>query len=137
MKNTPWIVAGILLILWLIGFAGHIAGIFIHVLLVLALIIVVYNLVTGNRATRTYAAVAVAVSDQLLRHATPVGPTGWTATAPAGVTRASMSAPRRAAPAMRLARRQSGCERSRAMCRAGGCWWWKTRPRCATCWSRP
>ena len=52
MKNTPWIVAGVLIILWLFGFAGHIAGIFIHVLLVLALIIVVYNLVTGNRAPR-------------------------------------------------------------------------------------
>lgn len=39
----------VLIILWLIGFVGHIAGGLIHLLLVVALIVFVYNLITDRR----------------------------------------------------------------------------------------
>lgn len=44
-----WTIAVILVILWLLGaFAFHIAGGLIHLLLVLAVIVVIYQLVTGR-----------------------------------------------------------------------------------------
>ena len=43
-------VIGILLILWILGFSLHVAGSLIHLLLVVALIVLVINLVTGRRA---------------------------------------------------------------------------------------
>jgi hypothetical protein len=45
-----WTILVILLILWLLGFIGHIGGGLIHILLVVAVIVLVYNLVTGRRA---------------------------------------------------------------------------------------
>ena len=42
-------IAVILLVLWLLGFAVHVGGGLIHLLLVVALIIIVYQLVTGRR----------------------------------------------------------------------------------------
>jgi hypothetical protein len=42
-------IAVILVILWLLGFIGHIAGGFIHLLLVIAIILVVVNLISGRR----------------------------------------------------------------------------------------
>jgi hypothetical protein len=42
-------IALILFILWALGFALHVGGGIIHALLVIALIIVVYRLVTGRR----------------------------------------------------------------------------------------
>ncbi|MBN1629016.1 MAG: lmo0937 family membrane protein [Thermoleophilia bacterium] len=46
-----WTVAVILLILWLLGgFAFHIGGGLIHILLVVALIVIVVNLLQGRRA---------------------------------------------------------------------------------------
>ena len=39
----------ILLISWLLGFIGHIAGGLIHILLVVAAIVLIYNLVSGRR----------------------------------------------------------------------------------------
>ncbi len=44
-----WTIFVVLLILWLLGFSLHIAGGLIHVLLVVALIILVINLVSGRR----------------------------------------------------------------------------------------
>jgi len=44
-----WTIFVILLILWLLGFSLHIAGSLIHLLLVVALIVLVINLVTGRR----------------------------------------------------------------------------------------
>lgn len=44
-----WTVFVILLILWLLGFSLHIAGALIHLLLVVALIVLVVNLLTGRR----------------------------------------------------------------------------------------
>jgi len=44
-----WTIFVVLLILWLLGFSFHIAGSLIHILLVIALIVLVVNLVTGRR----------------------------------------------------------------------------------------
>jgi hypothetical protein len=45
-----WTIFVILLILWLLGFSLHIAGSFIHILVVLAVIVLIINLVSGRRA---------------------------------------------------------------------------------------
>jgi uncharacterized membrane protein YtjA (UPF0391 family) len=44
-----WTFFVVLLILWLLGFSLHIAGGLIHLLLVLALVVLVINLVSGRR----------------------------------------------------------------------------------------
>ena len=45
-----WTILVILLILWLLGFIAHIGGGLIHILLVVAVIVLVINLVSGRRA---------------------------------------------------------------------------------------
>jgi Family of unknown function (DUF5670) len=45
-----WTIFVILLVLWLLGFSLHIAGSLIHILLVIALIVLVINLVSGRRS---------------------------------------------------------------------------------------
>ena len=46
-----WTIAVILLVLWLLGFfAFHIAGGLIHILLVIAVIVVIFQLISGRRA---------------------------------------------------------------------------------------
>ena len=45
-----WTILVILLVLWLIGLLSHVGGSFIHLLLVVAVIVLVINLVTGRRA---------------------------------------------------------------------------------------
>ncbi len=45
-----WTVFVILLILWLLGFSFHVAGGLIHLLLVIAVVVLVINLITGRRA---------------------------------------------------------------------------------------
>jgi hypothetical protein len=44
-----WTIFAILLVLWLLGWGFHIAGSLIHLLLVVALVVLVINLVTGRR----------------------------------------------------------------------------------------
>jgi hypothetical protein len=44
-----WTIFVIILVLWLLGFSLHIAGGLIHILLVLALIILIFNLISGRR----------------------------------------------------------------------------------------
>jgi hypothetical protein len=44
-----WAIFVVVLVLWLLGFTFHIAGGLIHLLLVVALIILVFNLVSGRR----------------------------------------------------------------------------------------
>lgn len=46
-----WTIFVILVVLWLLGFSLHIAGGLIHVLLIIALAVLIYNLVTGRRGT--------------------------------------------------------------------------------------
>ena len=48
LGNILWLVVVVIVGLWLIGFVAMVAGNLIHVLLVVALIVVVYNLVTGR-----------------------------------------------------------------------------------------
>jgi hypothetical protein len=45
-----WAVFIIVLLLWLLGFSFHIAGSLIHLLLVVAVVILIFNLVTGRRS---------------------------------------------------------------------------------------
>jgi hypothetical protein len=44
-----WTVFVVILILWFLGFSFHIAGGLIHLLLVIALVVLVFNLLTGRR----------------------------------------------------------------------------------------
>jgi Family of unknown function (DUF5670) len=44
-----WTILVILLILWLLGFSLHIGGSLIHVLLVVGLVVLVINLLSGRR----------------------------------------------------------------------------------------
>ena len=44
-----WIIFAVLLILWLLGFSFHVAGGLIHLLLVVALVVLVINLISGRR----------------------------------------------------------------------------------------
>ncbi|MGM0838233.1 lmo0937 family membrane protein [Bacillus haimaensis] len=44
-----WTVFAVLIILWLLGFAFDVAGNLIHIVLVVALIALVWNLFTGRR----------------------------------------------------------------------------------------
>jgi hypothetical protein len=45
-----WTVFVVLLLLWILGFSFHIAGSLIHVLLVIAVVVLIINLITGRRA---------------------------------------------------------------------------------------
>ncbi len=45
-----WTIFVVLLVLWLLGFSFHIAGSLIHILLVVALIILIINLISGRRS---------------------------------------------------------------------------------------
>lgn len=51
MKNLISIIAVVLLILWAVGYFGfgQAVGQFIHILLVLAIIAILYRLITGNK----------------------------------------------------------------------------------------
>ncbi len=45
-----WTIFVILLVLWLLGFSLHIGGALIHLLIVLAVIVLIFNLISGRRA---------------------------------------------------------------------------------------
>ena len=45
-----WTIALILLILWALGFGFHVAGGLIHILIVIAVVVVLFQLITGRRA---------------------------------------------------------------------------------------
>jgi hypothetical protein len=46
-----WTIFVILLIMWLLGFGFHVGGGLIHTLLVVAAIVLVWNLLSGRRST--------------------------------------------------------------------------------------
>ncbi len=50
--NIIWAIIVILFVFWLLGLVLHIGGALIHILLVIALILVVYNLITHRRSRR-------------------------------------------------------------------------------------
>lgn len=44
-----WTIVAILLILWLLGFLGSVGGGLIHILLVIAAVVVIFQLISGRR----------------------------------------------------------------------------------------
>jgi len=53
MRNLLWLVAVICIIIWLLGMLGVVPGIstgyLLHILLVIAIIVVLYNLISGRK----------------------------------------------------------------------------------------
>ncbi len=51
MRDLIWLIAVVLIILWAVGYFGfgEAVGSFIHILLVLAVIVILYRLITGRR----------------------------------------------------------------------------------------
>ena len=50
LANILWIVVVVLVLLWLLGIAAlHVTGWLIHLLLVIAVIVILYNLFAGRR----------------------------------------------------------------------------------------
>jgi hypothetical protein len=45
----PWAIIVILVALWLMGLVGGVGGSLIHALLVIAAIVLIYNLISGRR----------------------------------------------------------------------------------------
>ncbi len=44
-----WTVIVVLIVLWLLGFIGQVGGSLIHILLVIALIVFIFNMLSGRR----------------------------------------------------------------------------------------
>jgi hypothetical protein len=45
-----WTIMVVLLILWLLGFGLHVGGGLIHLVLVVAVVVLIFNLVSGRRS---------------------------------------------------------------------------------------
>jgi len=50
LGSILWTIVVILVVLWLIGLLVHFGGALIHLLLIVALIVLLYNLFVGRRA---------------------------------------------------------------------------------------
>ncbi len=50
LASILWAVIVIMILLWIAGLLFHILGGFIHILLVIAIVLIVVNLLTGRRA---------------------------------------------------------------------------------------
>ncbi|MDQ6943305.1 MAG: lmo0937 family membrane protein [Candidatus Eremiobacteraeota bacterium] len=50
MAGLLWGIIVVLFVLWLLGFLLHFGGGIIHILIVIAIILVIYNLMTGRGA---------------------------------------------------------------------------------------
>jgi len=51
MRNNMWyIIAVIIIVLWLLGFLTHTMGGFIHILLVIAIVVILIRLIRGRSA---------------------------------------------------------------------------------------
>ncbi|MGB8267500.1 MAG: lmo0937 family membrane protein [Candidatus Velthaea sp.] len=51
MGGILWGLIVLLFIFWLLGFALHVGGGLIHLLLVVAVVMIIFNFITGNRST--------------------------------------------------------------------------------------
>ena len=53
MRSLLWLVAVICIVVWLLGFLGIVPGIgtnsLIHILLVIAVIVILYNIISGRK----------------------------------------------------------------------------------------
>lgn len=50
LANLIWTLIVILVVLWLLGFVLHVGGALIHLLLVVAVVLLILNLLTGRGA---------------------------------------------------------------------------------------
>jgi hypothetical protein len=50
LANILWFIVAVIVVLWLLGFLFQIGGWFIHLLLIIAAVIILYNLFVGRRA---------------------------------------------------------------------------------------
>jgi Family of unknown function (DUF5670) len=48
--RLAWAIVAVLMILWLLGFGLHVAGSLIHLLLVVAVVVLIVDLLTGRRS---------------------------------------------------------------------------------------
>jgi len=48
--RLAWAIVAILMILWLLGFGLHVAGSLIHLLLVVAIVVLIVDLLSGRRS---------------------------------------------------------------------------------------
>ncbi len=44
-----WTIFAVLLIMWLLGFSFHVAGSLVHLLLVVAFVVLIFNFLSGRR----------------------------------------------------------------------------------------
>lgn len=44
-----WTIFVVLVVLWLLGFSLHIGGALIHILIVIAVVVLIFNLISGRR----------------------------------------------------------------------------------------
>ncbi len=51
VRKAPmlWTISAVMLVLWILGFSLHLGGGFIHLLLLVALIVLIWNTRTGRR----------------------------------------------------------------------------------------
>ena len=49
--RLAWMIVGILMVLWLVGFGLHVAGSLIHLLLLVAVVVLIIDLLGGRRRT--------------------------------------------------------------------------------------
>ncbi|MGC9992175.1 MAG: lmo0937 family membrane protein [Candidatus Cybelea sp.] len=50
MAGLLWAIVVVLFVLWLLGFALHLGGGLIHLLLVIAVVLIIFNILTGRGA---------------------------------------------------------------------------------------
>jgi hypothetical protein len=50
MAGILWAIIVVLFVLWLLGFALHFGGGLIHLVLVIAVVLIVFNIITGRGA---------------------------------------------------------------------------------------
>jgi Family of unknown function (DUF5670) len=50
MVGIIWAIIVVMFVFWILGFALHVGGGLIHLLLVIALVLLIYNIVTGRGA---------------------------------------------------------------------------------------
>jgi hypothetical protein len=46
-----WTIFVILVVLWLLGFTLHVGGALIHLLIVIAVVVLIFNLIAGRRSS--------------------------------------------------------------------------------------
>jgi hypothetical protein len=50
MVGIIWAIIVVMFVFWLLGFALHVGGALIHLLLVIAVVLLIFNIVTGRGA---------------------------------------------------------------------------------------